>query len=345
MALAAALLVLLQEDPRGLVERLRSDRVEEREEAARRLRALGEAARPALEAAASGGDPETAARAKEVLSRIDFRRRLGARLLAAVPGIEEKLYRGDDRAWLEAFLEAAGETGENPPSPALRGADLEPLAAGALRGMREPREFENVPGMIARYRIRSARPVLLELARSGDLKTLASCASAFADLAGRDDIPTLLRLAVDAPSTSLWTFQALVDLRARDRVPDVLPFLESRSPEVRREALQVLGALGAAEAAPEVLKRLDDENDNVRYWAIQTLAELRVKEAVPGITRFLRDPGTPTRREAAKALGELGARESIPGGAPGLRSRAGPHPGRRPVRRSRVPGALVGGGG
>lgn len=65
---------LVQDEPavktRELVEKLRSDKVEEREEAARQLRLLGRTAASELEKAARGGDAEVAGRAKSILQGI-----------------------------------------------------------------------------------------------------------------------------------------------------------------------------------------------------------------------------------------------------------------------------------
>ncbi len=60
---------LLSQD---LVERLASDRVELREEAARKLRALGEEAIPLLRPAARSPDAETAARARDLLHELEW---------------------------------------------------------------------------------------------------------------------------------------------------------------------------------------------------------------------------------------------------------------------------------
>ncbi|HYE97915.1 MAG TPA: hypothetical protein VEJ18_03345 [Planctomycetota bacterium] len=64
------LLAVLPQDAERLVERFRSDRVEDRTAAERDLRALGQAAIPALERAAKDADPEVARRAQDLLAGI-----------------------------------------------------------------------------------------------------------------------------------------------------------------------------------------------------------------------------------------------------------------------------------
>jgi tetratricopeptide (TPR) repeat protein len=59
-----------QDDASRLVEKLRSEKVEEREEATQKLREMGEAVVPELEKAAKGGDAEAASRAKALLEEL-----------------------------------------------------------------------------------------------------------------------------------------------------------------------------------------------------------------------------------------------------------------------------------
>jgi hypothetical protein len=81
-AMLAAFLAPAQDDPgakaRALVERLRSDRVEERDEAARALRALGKDALPFLRKAAQDPDPEVSGRAIALTRAIDVREKVRA---------------------------------------------------------------------------------------------------------------------------------------------------------------------------------------------------------------------------------------------------------------------------
>src|SRR2546428_4565965 len=93
---ALLLLILLpQVDPGALIEKLRSETVEERDEAARKLKALGTLALPALDRAATDKDPEVSSRATQlarVIRTIDL---LTVNLMKEVPGIEERLAKGD----------------------------------------------------------------------------------------------------------------------------------------------------------------------------------------------------------------------------------------------------------
>lgn len=77
MILALAL-AGVQDDPAELIRRLRSDRAEERDEAARKLADLGGAAAPALESARLDKDEDFARRAADILRTIDRRRQLDA---------------------------------------------------------------------------------------------------------------------------------------------------------------------------------------------------------------------------------------------------------------------------
>ena len=80
-AALAALLLAGQQDPtRALIEKLGSDSIEEREEAARRLSDMGPAAIPHLQAALSRKDSEVAQRARRLLDAITPRDRYRYRL-------------------------------------------------------------------------------------------------------------------------------------------------------------------------------------------------------------------------------------------------------------------------
>jgi len=109
--LALSAFLQAQDDPAGrareFVGKLRSDKLEEREEAARKLKDLGNAALPEVEKAAQSADAEVAERARSLLKVIRLRLRLTPNLVARIPNVVERLASGDEHSWTALFLEIA----------------------------------------------------------------------------------------------------------------------------------------------------------------------------------------------------------------------------------------------
>jgi hypothetical protein len=127
---------------------------EKRQEATERLVALGEAARPALTAAAQGHDPEVAWRARSILERLDarpvsgkaasdgsnaklavelFGRAIRAKQRAAEPSDLDALVRGlagDDQAEAARAREVLLNVGSDAIPPLLRGLEAATEVAG-----------------------------------------------------------------------------------------------------------------------------------------------------------------------------------------------------------------------
>lgn len=101
MMLALLACVALQADAERLAEALRSDSPVERDDAIQQLKALGRRAAPALERLTRDGDTEVASRAKHVLACIRVREQLTPALVAAIPGVDERLDREGACAILE----------------------------------------------------------------------------------------------------------------------------------------------------------------------------------------------------------------------------------------------------
>jgi outer membrane lipoprotein-sorting protein len=110
--LLPALIVLFQ-DPNveQLIERLRSDKAEEREEATRKLKDAGEAALPLLEKAAKDSDSEVARRAREIVAAIPFEP--GRK---ALEKLEETLHKSRGFRMRFRFEPEPGGTGAPPGS-------------------------------------------------------------------------------------------------------------------------------------------------------------------------------------------------------------------------------------
>src|SRR5437870_5342180 len=94
---------------RDLIQKLRSDKIEEREDAERKLLAIGSPAIPELEKVARDADREVAQRASHLVRLITLSGTLSPRLLRTIPGIEDQLATGDDHAYTVALLVAAYE--------------------------------------------------------------------------------------------------------------------------------------------------------------------------------------------------------------------------------------------
>src|SRR5215471_9302105 len=77
--------------------------------------------------------------------------------------------------------------------------------------------------------------------------------------------------------------------------------------QVRRDAVNALGALKDASAVPDLITALKDKDDQVRARAAESLWSIgaKAKEAIPALTFALKDKKTDVRLSAAGALGEM----------------------------------------
>jgi len=100
------LLLSCQDDAGVLVERLRAETVEVREEAALKLKALGAPALPALDRGSKDKDAEVAARATQIARVIRTMQILTPNLIKRMPGVEERLAKGDEHEWTRVLLAA-----------------------------------------------------------------------------------------------------------------------------------------------------------------------------------------------------------------------------------------------
>src|SRR2546428_533382 len=90
-----------------LIRRLADDEIEARERAAERLVTLGAATRPALEAAAGAGNPEVAARCRQILARVfPFRILLKGAVFAKNAPVPATLVleNSSREGWIECML-------------------------------------------------------------------------------------------------------------------------------------------------------------------------------------------------------------------------------------------------
>jgi hypothetical protein len=191
--MALLLALFLQDDPGRLIDALRSDDVEARLAAQHRLKELGAAAVPALTAASTSSDAETAALSKRLLRLIGLRGSLNPRICASLRDAEERIDKGDG---LRLFLDAAGVDGRGRPGrPELTPDDLAVLLPFALQV--KPESLKEVWEAVARRRVPAGAPLRDFLSRTegddalGDLHAVI----AFRPLAEPGDLPMLVRRA------------------------------------------------------------------------------------------------------------------------------------------------------
>lgn len=309
----AFLFTLASQDPAGLVERLRSETIEEREEAYRKLKELGPRARKELEAAAKSPDAELSARAKILLRVIELRESLSPKLLEAVPGVEDRLAQGDDAAWTQVLLDVGGRDGRA--RYRLWGRDLDALAAPALRGARTTREKKAVILLVGEYRLASAAEELSRVAADvraeGELRERAVGSLGSIDLKGHFRL--ILQLLKD-PNRSVAGSAAQVLTReyAGFLLPEVLPLLKDEHAFARQAAVEAVAQHGGDGGLRQISPLLKDPDARVRLAVVHAYHTRRAKEQAGGLAAGLKDASPFVRGTTAYVLSDLGARDSAP---------------------------------
>ena len=338
-----------QQDIRALIEKLRSESIEERDTADRHLRALGLAAKPELGNASRDPDSEIAARARRIIAIIDVVEILTPGLRKAVPGIEERLTSNNKRAWMNALLEAEKASG-------VKAEDLDVLAVPALKGTASLDETRAVCEAIRRWKLRSAGRELLEglpavtrrallgdpFPKPGDDETLALYINTLATVATPELVPDLVRLIAaqnlarepatvvlvkmgkreaiphfikllshEDLTTQVHAAKVLEYLEAKEAIPHLMKILEGKS-LARFTAARTLGTLGARDAIPSIVKLLKAEETRFLHPVLDGVTALRAKEAVPGLIKLLKHERLFIRRRTLETLAAIGAKEAVP---------------------------------
>jgi HEAT repeat protein len=331
----------IQDDParqaRELVEKLRSDKIDEREDAEKKLKELGRAALPELEKAARSGDRELAERSRHLLKVIPIRLRLTPKVLARFPGIAERLASSDDHTWTLVFLEIAEQAApeEAPPdvegkanprivtlwkekdektaTMTFQGEDLRSLLPTAVRGAATDEERSSVFEKIRRRSLYSCAPELLAMARDPNAAIRGGSLEALSALRAKGSVVELRR-ALQDPEAQVRTsaVQGLGQVGGKELLPDLVAMLDDASPKVRVAALYALNSRQAREAAAGIAKRLADPDESVRANAAFVLGFLDARETAPALMKLLSDPEIHVRNYAVQSLGRLKVRETGP---------------------------------
>jgi HEAT repeat protein len=310
-ALLVCVLACLQDDPARqaceLVEKLRSDKVEEREAASQKLKELGQAAIPALTKAAGSPDAEVSKRAHYLIRLIDFTQKLPERIRKARPGIEDRLARGEEQAFTEVLLEVT-RTAEAQPL-AVKREDLDLWGPRALRGAASPDETRKVCEGLARHHLRAAIPQMIELLDAGDEHVRQDAAMALGSLSAQEARPRILALFEDKETDLELRYCAICALGRiepkmylRSCIDFLIALLKNDDETMRTQGYSFVSRHGGPkEAVPDILALLKEDEPRILYWVISTLTRMGEKESLPIILPFLE------HKDASVRLASLGA--------------------------------------
>jgi hypothetical protein len=285
-----------------LIEKLDSDRIEERYEAARKLRGLGQTAVPELEKVA--GKVELAA---VVLKTIAIAREI-PEIVRRYPGFEERLATAGPRAWTELFLKFwCREKDEDPTFEGLPARERTILVTRALPGAREDTEENHVLQAVRNYKIAEALPEVRRIAKvAGSWQNL--CLAIIGEMGTAAEAP-ILRSALGASSakTRVTAIEGFFRVRDGESSKALLGALRDSSSGVRYKAVEVIGWMDLKEAVPALIERLEDEELSVRVEALRALDRFDAREAIEKIEPLLNGESLPVRHHAAAALCRLGS--------------------------------------
>jgi len=154
---------------------------------------------------------------------------------------------------------------------------------------------------------------LVALLDDADADVCATAAEALSEIPVRDVGPMLVRhLSAATGAARGALLAALRELRLPEALEPARAALHDALPDVRREAIGVLGYLQDESAAPDLAERATrDDSAVVRRTAVGALAFSQAPQAREAIIAALNDGDWQTREAAAETVGRMRAREAV----------------------------------
>lgn len=154
---------------------------------------------------------------------------------------------------------------------------------------------------------------LVALLEDSDEEVRAVAAEALSEIPVRDAGPLLVRhLSATTGAARGALLAALRELRLAEALEPARDALTDALPDVRREAIGVLGYLQDERAADDLAQSATRDNSAaVRRAAVGALAFSQAPAARAAIVAALDDPDWQTREAAAETLGRMRAREAV----------------------------------
>lgn len=302
------LLLALQDagrEARVWVQKLGSDRPEDREEAARKLKSLGDAALPSLREGAAGSDAEIAARAKELIAVLGIRRTLHPRLLETLPGVEERLARGPESVWMDVFLEATREDLENTRRhPAIsRPEHLNSVAARALKVADDSVGLRFVLSRAADRRLRGAIPEMIELLSHAAPEIRAGARAALVKLDAREAVGGLVELARDPPFLERDAVaETLREIDPEGAMAALRKHTHDPALNLRVNVLQTLAELGDPKSLAPLAEFAHAKESSLRHGALSGLERFHSPNEAPALEEYLSDSDPDVRLAVLRGL-------------------------------------------
>jgi HEAT repeat protein len=293
---------------RALVQKLRSEIIEERDSARKALIDLGKAALPALREAVRDPDAEVARTVSMLLRRFEFLEKLTPRLLKHFPGVETRLAMGGDSECLAVLLEATQTSGRNL-FPLTRN-DLDPLAGPALRGTTSDEEFTVLCETIRRQKLKGAAAELRAIMKENPARA-GGAAYTLHFLGLRVPIEAIVPLLKSKEDWARWAGVPLLEaLGGEDAIAALKAVAADADSEVRSHAAFALQRLGDSGPILEIIK--GPPGDNL-LSVLEYLRTSRVRESIPGLLEVIQNQeARPYWVSALGVLAGLRATEAVP---------------------------------
>jgi HEAT repeat protein len=154
---------------------------------------------------------------------------------------------------------------------------------------------------------------LFALLKTDRRKLLESVAATFQRMDKEVIVPRLCRnLGKFDEHVSFWIRRTLIHF-ANEARSEILKLLNSKSDEIRRQAILAIGQIGVSENTEVIVHHLKDEYWPARIAAAETLGELGEISAVIPLMEALDDDDEDLATAAIIALGKIGDAKAVPG--------------------------------
>ncbi|MBI2931987.1 MAG: HEAT repeat domain-containing protein [Planctomycetes bacterium] len=303
MATLIALLLGFQDDARiaDLIQQLSSERIEDRDDAARELARIGTAARLHLEKLLETEDGEVRGRASVILVKIREGERfatlgVSAAAVEAIPDLASRIFSASSETRMDVLTQISGCRLK----AAGRGFHGEPLYALDRQDPATPVSGQDLgrilDGVVQGETTHELDVLLIDIVRA------LRCEEGVTALCRRLDFGI-----AGLPEEAILALGPGACDRA---VPVLMDGLSSRRRVKACDVLRELARWGTPLPADRILPLLKEDDADVRQRVVEVLGYIRAEKAFDEIVALLKSPQDEVRRAAAGALGLLGRREA-----------------------------------